>query len=108
MPALTDIGQLITSHPEVCGGRHCIAGSRITVQYIMTEIKAGQLPEEILEDKPYLSLASIHAAIAHYYVNKLALDTAFAADDAAAQLLAQKMIAILDRAAGPWAIENRG
>jgi uncharacterized protein (DUF433 family) len=92
MPALTDIGQLITSHPEVCGGRPCIAGSRITVQYIMTEIKAGQSPEEIMEDKPYLGLASIHAAIAHYYANKPALDAAFAADDAAAQRLAEELM----------------
>jgi uncharacterized protein (DUF433 family) len=78
MPMLTDIGQLITSNPAVCGGRPCIAGSRITVQYIMTEIKAGQSPEEILEDKSYLSLASIHAAIAHYYANKIALDAGLA------------------------------
>jgi uncharacterized protein (DUF433 family) len=87
MPTLTDIGQLISSHPTVCGGRPCIAGSRITVQYVMTEIKAGQSPEEILEDKPYLSLASIHAAIAHYYANQSALDAAFAADAAVSQQL---------------------
>jgi uncharacterized protein (DUF433 family) len=55
------------------------------VQYIVTEIKAGQSPEEILEDKPDLSLANIHAAIAHYYGNKMALDRAFAGDAAASQ-----------------------
>jgi uncharacterized protein (DUF433 family) len=50
MPTLTDIGTLIATTPGICGGRPCIAGSRITVQYIMTEIKAGVTPEEILED----------------------------------------------------------
>jgi uncharacterized protein (DUF433 family) len=49
------------------------------VQYIITEIKAGITPEEILEDKPFLSLASIHAAIAYYYANKATLDVLFAA-----------------------------
>jgi uncharacterized protein (DUF433 family) len=61
-PTLTDIGTLIASTPGVCGGRPCIAGSRITVQYIITEMKAGITPEEILEDQPSLSLANIHAA----------------------------------------------
>jgi uncharacterized protein (DUF433 family) len=93
MPTLTDIGQLITSNPAVCGGRPCIAGSRITVQYIMTEIKAGHLPEEILEDKSYLSLAGIHAAIAHYYANKIALDMAFLAENNASQQLVQEVMA---------------
>jgi uncharacterized protein (DUF433 family) len=79
MPTLTDIGTLIVVTPGICGGRPCIAGSRITVQYIMAEIKAGVTPEEILEDKPFLSLASIHAAIAYYYANKASLDVAFAA-----------------------------
>jgi uncharacterized protein (DUF433 family) len=79
MPTLTDIGQLISTDPKVCGGRPCISGSRITIQYIITEIKAGQSPEEILEDKPHLTLASIHAAIAYYYANKSILDQAFAA-----------------------------
>ncbi|NJK51969.1 MAG: DUF433 domain-containing protein [Leptolyngbyaceae cyanobacterium SU_3_3] len=79
MPALTDIGTLITMTPGVYGGRPCIAGIRITVQYIITEIKAEVTPEEILEDKPFLSLASIHAAIAYYYANKASLDVSFAA-----------------------------
>jgi uncharacterized protein (DUF433 family) len=92
MPTLTDIGQLIATNPAVCGGRPCIAGSRITVQYIVAEIKAGQSPEEILEDKPYLSLATIHAAIAHYYANKMALDRAFAEDAAASQQLVQELM----------------
>ncbi|MGF1570668.1 MAG: DUF433 domain-containing protein [Nodosilinea sp.] len=79
MTTLTDIGTLITTTPGVCGGRPCIAGSRITVQYIITEVKAGITPEEILEDKPFLSLASIHAAIAYYYANKADLDASFLA-----------------------------
>lgn len=79
MQTLTDIGTLIVRTPGTCGGRARIAGSRITVQYIVREIKAGITPEEILEDKPYLTLAGIYSALAHYYANKESLDTEFAA-----------------------------
>lgn len=55
MQTITDIGTLIVRTPRTCGGRPRIAGTRITVQYIVNEIKAGITPEEILEDKPHLS-----------------------------------------------------
>lgn len=74
-----DIGTLIVRTPGTCGGRVRIIGSRITVQYIITEIKAGSTPEEILEDKPYLTLAGIYSALAYYYANKEFLDAEFAA-----------------------------
>ncbi|MDM9382571.1 DUF433 domain-containing protein [Chlorogloeopsis sp. ULAP01] len=79
MQAVTDIGKLIVCTPGICGGRPRIDGSRITVQYVVNEIKSGITPEEILEDKPYLTLASIYTALAYYYANKEALDTEFAA-----------------------------
>jgi uncharacterized protein (DUF433 family) len=81
MQVITDIGTLITQTPRVCGGRPRIAGTRITVQYIMTEINAGTIPEEIVQDKPHLTLAGIHAAIAYYYANKEKLDAEFASYD---------------------------
>ncbi len=52
MTATVSIDKLIVSTPDICGGRPRIDGSRITVQYIVKEIKAGITPEEILEDKP--------------------------------------------------------
>jgi uncharacterized protein (DUF433 family) len=81
MPVLTDIGTLIVRTPGTCGGRPRIAGSRITVQHILTEVRAGVTPEEILEDKPYLTLGGIYAALAYYYANKAQLDEEFAAYD---------------------------
>ncbi|WP_256380658.1 DUF433 domain-containing protein [Pleurocapsa sp. PCC 7319] len=53
----------------------------MTVEYIVNEIKAGVTPEEILEDKPHLTLAGIYTAIAYYYANKELLDTEFAEYD---------------------------
>ncbi len=81
MKTLTDIGTLIVRTPGTCGGGGRIPGSRITVQYIVTEVKAGITPEEILEDKPYLTLAGIYSALAYYYANKESLDAEFAAYD---------------------------
>ena len=77
MTATVNIDRLIVSTPDVCGGRPRIDGSRITVQYIINEIKAGVTPEEIVEDKPHLTLAAIYAALAHYYDNKELLDAEF-------------------------------
>jgi len=81
MQTLTDIGTLIVCTTGTCGGRPRIAGTRITVQYIINEIRAGVTPEEILENKPHLTLGGIYAAIAYYYANKELLDVEFAAYD---------------------------
>ncbi|MBW4630416.1 MAG: DUF433 domain-containing protein [Iphinoe sp. HA4291-MV1] len=81
MQTITDIGTLIVRTPGTCGGRPRIAETRITVQYIINEIKAGVTPEEILEDKTHLTLAGIYSALAYYYANKESLDAEFAAYD---------------------------
>jgi uncharacterized protein (DUF433 family) len=78
MKTLTDIGTLIVRTPETCGGRPRIAGTRITVQYLIIENKAGVTPQEIIEDKPYLTLAGIYAALAYYYANQEIMDTEIA------------------------------
>ena len=78
MTATVNIASLVVSTPNICGGRPRIDGSRITVQYIVKEIKAGITPEEILENKPHLTLASIYTALAYYYANKESLDRDFA------------------------------
>jgi len=77
MTATVNIDRLIVSTPDICGGRPRLDGSRITVQYIINEIKAGITPEEIVEEKPHLTLAAVYAALAHYYDNKELLDTEF-------------------------------
>jgi len=79
MQTITDIGTLVVKTLGTCGGRPRIAGSRITVQCIVTEIEAGVTPEEILEHKLHLTLGGIYAALAYYYANKDSLDSEFAA-----------------------------
>ncbi|MEL6441496.1 MAG: DUF433 domain-containing protein [Cyanobacteria bacterium J06621_8] len=92
MTAITDIGTLIISKPEICGGRPCIAGSRITVRYIVIAYRAGMTPEEMLEDKPYLSLAKIYAALAYYHANKSEIDADIEAYYRAGESLATEYI----------------
>ena len=45
------------------------------------KLKQVLLREEILEDKPHLTLAGIYTAIAYYYANKESLDAEFAEYD---------------------------
>jgi uncharacterized protein (DUF433 family) len=58
----------IESRPGVCGGKPCIAGTRIRVQDIWTwhELQ-GLTPEEIVTQFPQLGLADIHAALTYYH-----------------------------------------
>ena len=74
MPTITDIGTLIVSTPGTCGGRPRIAGTRITVMNIAIDTNAGMRPEDIIEQKPHLTLAQIHGALAYYYANKEQID----------------------------------
>jgi uncharacterized protein (DUF433 family) len=64
----TELATHIDSHPEKCGGRPCIAGTRIRVQdiYIWHELR-GQSPAEIVADFPQLSLAQVYAALSYYH-----------------------------------------
>jgi uncharacterized protein (DUF433 family) len=58
----------IEKKPGVCGGKACVAGTRIRVQdiYVWHELK-GQSPDEIVTNFPQLTLADVHAALAYYW-----------------------------------------
>jgi uncharacterized protein (DUF433 family) len=62
------LGSYIDAHPDKCGGKPCIAGTRIRVQdvYVWHELR-GQSPDEIVAAFPHLSLAQVHAALAYYH-----------------------------------------
>ena len=50
------------------GEKACIAGTRISVQdiYVWHELM-GKMPDQIVAEYPFLSLAQIHSALAYYY-----------------------------------------
>jgi uncharacterized protein (DUF433 family) len=81
--ATVDIGTLITSSPEIRGGRPRIAGTGVTVQRIVGWYKLGWSPEEIARRIGHLSLAQVHAALAYYHANQEEMEAAIAEDEAA-------------------------
>lgn len=58
----------ITKTPGVCGGKACIAGTRVRVLDIVGLHRRGFQPEEMLRMYAVpLTLAQVHAALAYYY-----------------------------------------
>jgi uncharacterized protein (DUF433 family) len=72
--ALTEIGTLIARDPDLRGGRPLIAGAGVSVRAIAIDSNSGLSPEEIAADRPGLSLAQVHAALAYYHANKPEID----------------------------------
>jgi uncharacterized protein (DUF433 family) len=65
---------MLTSSPDVCGGRLRIAGTRVTVLQIVTLYKRGETAEEIAESYPHVTLAQVYAALAYYHANQAAIE----------------------------------
>lgn len=78
---MTDIGSLIYRRPGLHGGRPCIAGTGVSVRRIAVWHNMGCAPEEIAKNFGHLSLAQIHAALAHYYANKAEIDADLDAEE---------------------------
>jgi len=88
----------ITSTPGVCGGKPCIAGTRIRVWDVASLSQGGQSPDEILAQYPSLTLADVYAALAYYYDNQAELDRLAAEDE--------RFAGELRRALGPGPLEQ--
>ncbi len=58
----------LESHPGVCGGQPCIAGTRIRVQdvYVWHELQ-GQTADHIVSRFPQLTMADVYAALSYYW-----------------------------------------
>ncbi len=75
MSTATNIGTLIVSTPDICGGRPRIAGRRISVEQISVLHKQGLTPDNIKNEYEGVSLEQIYAAIAYYYANQQEIET---------------------------------
>jgi uncharacterized protein (DUF433 family) len=53
----------ITTNPDICGGRPCIANTRMRVSDVLDLLAAGETREAILADYPYLQDEDITAAL---------------------------------------------
>ncbi|MEJ7811754.1 MAG: DUF433 domain-containing protein [Gemmatimonadaceae bacterium] len=63
MATSADLLERITIDPDQCGGRPCIRGLRIRVIDVLQLLAAGEPPEQILADYPYLEAEDIPAAL---------------------------------------------
>ena len=53
----------ISVDPNVCFGRPCIRGTRITVQTVLEFLAAGDSVEDVLEEYPKLTRADVQACL---------------------------------------------
>ena len=65
----------VSIRPEVCGGKPCVAGTRIRVWdiHVMHHLEGRSAPE-IITAYPQLSLADVHAALAYYLDHRDEID----------------------------------
>jgi uncharacterized protein (DUF433 family) len=73
----------ISKTPGVCGGKACIAGTRIRVMDIVVLQRQGMPPEEMREafsSRP-LTLAEVHAALTYYYDHQEEIEASFRDED---------------------------
>lgn len=78
---MIDIGTLITTKPDIRGGRPILAGTGVTVQRIIGWHRLGRTPQEIVDTFGHITMAQVHAALACYYANQPEMDEAMAADE---------------------------
>jgi uncharacterized protein (DUF433 family) len=61
----------ITKTPGVCGGKACVAGTRVRVMDIVIwHEHLGWSADEIVSQIPTITLSDVHAALAYYFDNR--------------------------------------
>ena len=87
MTTLVDIGSLIIQTPDIRRGHPRIAGTGVVVQRVVGWYKLGLSPEEITDRFGHLTLAQVHAALAYYHANQIALEKIMFEEEANADRL---------------------
>jgi uncharacterized protein (DUF433 family) len=61
----------IAASPGVCGGKPCVAGTRIRVQdiYVWHELQ-GRSADEIVSGFPQLTMADVYAALSYFWEHR--------------------------------------
>lgn len=62
---MTDWKEMITADPEVMAGKPVIAGTRMTVEFVVERLADGWTEVELLENYPALTREQIHACLAY-------------------------------------------
>ncbi len=82
MSTITDIGTLISRHPDIHGGCPIIAGTGITVRRIAIWYKQSLTAEEIASRIGHLTLTQVYAALTYYHANRDEIDAEIVAEAA--------------------------
>ena len=64
----------IVRNPGLAGGTPTIDGTRITVAFIVGQLRAGDTPQDILASYPHLTPAAVYDAISFYYDHQAEID----------------------------------
>jgi uncharacterized protein (DUF433 family) len=62
---MTDWKELIAAYPEVVVGKPVIAGTRLSVEFVVERLADGWTEEELIENYPGLRREQIHACLAY-------------------------------------------
>ena len=71
---------LRTEHPHIvrnpgrARGTPTVDGTRITVAFIVGQLRAGDTPQDVLASYPHLTPAAIYDAISFYYDHQAEID----------------------------------
>ena len=57
----------VTRTPGVCGGKPCVAGTRVRVQDVYEWHAGGASVDKIIKQFPRLTRADVHAAMAYFW-----------------------------------------
>jgi len=57
--------QRITTDPAILGGKPILRGMRIAVEHVLGKLAAGDTPERLLEEYPFLEAADVQACLAY-------------------------------------------
>lgn len=57
--------QRITTDPAIFGGKPILRGMRIAVEHVLGKLAAGDTPERLLEEYPFLEAADVQACLAY-------------------------------------------
>lgn len=60
-----DLLDRITIDPGIFGGKPIIRGMRIAVEHVLGMLAAGETPENLLQEYPFLEPADIQACLAY-------------------------------------------
>lgn len=93
----------VDSHPEKCGGKPCVAGTRVRVWDVAHHIeRLGETPDEVIRAYPHLSLADVYGAMAYYWDHREEIEQQMREADAfVEQLMRESGPSIFDQVCGP-------